>query len=746
MTETNTSRSATQSTHEPEEDTAAETPEPTTNDVDTGPEPTAQRNGDVPADSAADERPAVPSIFATPVREPGMPEPSPDGRWLAYLYPAEDGRRELWLSPVSGEDAVRLDVPFEPIDDVDPETGRQIRGPQWSPDGTTIAVTGLHPDGDRAAVWLVTLDMGASAPAAAAAEATTATDDAAAGTTTGAAPETLEASVEPAAETGEGASAATDTIPDAGAEAAEPAPPAAQSATPASVSTPTVVSARLLADRREAVRSPRWSPDGALMLVVFTRDGVDQIGITQPQLDDDIPSLIEPITNGLLPHREPTWSRDGRFIAFTRQHGDDYRYADILTFEPQTGELKNLTGEKDPNVRHSLDWVPGRNLVSFVTRDGDWLGIAVVNADNKAGWMVTREAGDKWGHRFAPDEARLIYIRSEGFSTVLAERGLHGSGSVALDPGEGVVTTPIWVAPKTVAYGFSAPQKPLGWLVQENTAEADRTVVALPELITAGRTNLRHPVPFEFDVGPEEQFSGLLYQSDGVTGPAPGVVYVPDGPLRARLAEFQREEQALASSGFSVLAPVMHGATGFGTAVEDDLADYSDTELEASDLAAAGEALGARESVDADRLVLIGHGYGGTLAMVAAGARPGIYSAVVAIDPITDWTLELDQADRPWRQWVTRQYGLPLTHADRYALRAPETFAGVIDGELILVSTPAASENRAAQMTAFRLLMDELGISYTHLELETVAPAATLYEIGHLLAHRLRITTGEREG
>src|SRR5690606_27826088 len=172
----------------------------------------------------------------------------------------------------------------------------------------------------------------------------------------------------------------------------------------------------------------------------------------------------------------------------------------------------------------------------------------------------------------------------------------------------------------------------------------------------------------------------------------------------------------------------------------------SDTELEASDLAAAGEALGARESVDADRLVLIGHGYGGTLAMVAAGARPGIYSAVVAIDPITDWTLELDQADRPWRQWVTRQYGLPLTPADRYALRAPETFAGVIDGELILVSTPAASENRAAQMTAFRLLMDELGISYTHLELEAVAPAATLYEIGHLLAHRLRITTGEREG
>jgi hypothetical protein len=31
---------------------------------------------------------------------------------------------------------------------------------------------------------------------------------------------------------------------------------------------------------------------------------------------------------------------------------------------------------------------------------------------------------------------------------------------------------PVWVGPKRVAYGFSAPQKPLGWLAQESVAEA----------------------------------------------------------------------------------------------------------------------------------------------------------------------------------------------------------------------------------------------------------------------------------
>jgi dipeptidyl aminopeptidase/acylaminoacyl peptidase len=258
--------------------------------------------------------------------------------------------------------------------------------------------------------------------------------------------------------------------------------------------------------------------------------------------------------------------------------------------------------------------------------------------------------------------------------------------------------------------------------------------VSLSGGIVAPRVTLRHPAPVEYDVGPEEQFSGLLYQSDGLSGPAPGAVYVPDGPLRARLAAFQREEQALASSGFAVLTPVLHGASGFGTAVEDDLAEFSDHELEATDLVAAGEALGEREDVISTKLALVGNGFGGTLAMIAAGARPGVYRAVVAIDPVTDWVLELDQAGRDWRNWLTRQYGLPLTHADRYALRSPETFAGVIDAELVLVSTPAASEARQAQLAMFREWLTAEGIAFRHEELDTATPAATLYRVGQLLA------------
>lgn len=725
MTETNTSRSATQTSQEPEQEAPVDTPESSQDDGHAAsPEAESAVEAVAESESAAAPR-ATPAIFTTPVREPGMPEASPDGAWIAYLYPTEDDRRELWLSPVAGGDAVRLELPFEPVDDLDPESGRHIRGPQWSPDGATLALTGLHADGDRTAVWLVSLETGEVEPV----EATETVAEEPAPP----APEPVAASDDAEERNDEGAE--SESEPNSEEETAEVAPAPTPVATKPIA--PAVASARLLSDHPYPSRSPRWSPDGALMLVVMTRDGVDQIGLAQPGLDDVAP-MVEPLTSGLLAHREPIWSRDGRFIAFARQHGNDYRFADICTFELQTGEFKNLTGDKEPNIRHSLDWVPGRNLVAFVTRDGDWLGIAVVNADNKAGWMVTREAGDKYGHRLAPDEARLIYIRSEGFSTALVERGLHGSGTIALDPGEGVVTTPIWVAPKVVAYGFAAPQKPLGWLTQENTADAERTVVSLPEMTTARDATLRHPTPFEFEVGPDEQFSGLLYQTEGLSGPVPGAVYIPDGPLAARMAGFQREEQALANSGFATLAPVIHGATGFGTAVEDDLADYSDSELEAADLAAAGQALGERDGVDASKLVLVGHGYGGTLALIATGARPGIYRTVVAIDPVTDWSIELDQADRNWRQWVIRQYGLPLTNADRYALRTPETFAGVIDAELVLVSTAVAPAHRKIQMESFKAWLDAVGVKYTAMDLDTATAAETLYELGQELAGRLR--------
>ena len=397
--------------------------------------------------------------------------------------------------------------------------------------------------------------------------------------------------------------------------------------------------------------------------------------------------------------------------------------------------MTNLTESKASAVRHSLDWVAGRNLVAYVTQDGEWLSISVINADNKAGWAVTRESGDKTEPRFHPTEARLVYVRSEGFATVCCERGLHASGAVALDPSEGIVHSPRWLMDKKVVYGFSAPQKPFGFLVQENLASSERTPLQIPHVPSTSGVTFRQPIPFEFAIGEDEQFSGMLYRvGDETPGDSPAVTYLPDGPLAIRRADFNLEEQALAQAGVNVFTPVLHGSTGFGKGVEADLADLSSTEIEVSDIAEAGWALGEAEGIDASRLALVGVGFGGTLALLTAGARPGIYSAVVAIDPITEWSIELGECSPSWRNWVTTQYGMPLTNPDRYALRTPSTFAAVIDVPVILVSTAGAPVYRQAQTELMAAWLTEMGVPFEELGVPVEPLTATLERVGQKLA------------
>lgn len=838
MTDTERTRGTT--TGEPTTDETA------TTDTATGTEETTTQTDSGPSfedvtDAKSDDTDAVDRFYASTFTVPGAPEASPDGAWLAYLQPDAAGERHLWIAPTDGGEPQRLEIPFTPVEDVDPVSGRIVRGPQWSPDGSRIAVTGMHPDGDRTAVWIVPVGPEPE-PEQAAPAAGTAADPAEMPET-----ETIVATAAPgrratddshhigsddhdphdhddhghhSASSSRGYMVGEDdehhedapgeadayhigsdahdphhpenieyvtatTVPDylvghddehhedapapvvddsaevvrerhhIGSDAHDPHDhdETATAITPMAylvgeddehlheeavalaehaAEQAKVTGPRLLVDHAVADRSPRWSPDGVLVAMVSTVDGQDVITLTTAEGGDD--SAVEMLTWSRSHDREPVWSRDGKFLGFLRQRPEGSDVNDIYSFSLESGELQNLTSEKAPAMRHSPEWVPGRNLIAYVTRENDWLSISVINADNKAGWTVTRESGDKTEPRFAQDEARLVYVRTEGFTTVLCERSLHSSSAVALDPGEGVVRYPRWLDGKRVAYAFSAPQRPIGFLVQENTAKADRTPIVIPEQPSIGGQQFRQPQPFEFEVGPEEMFSGMLYRTPDLSGAVPGIVYLPDGPLATRRGEFQIEEQALASTSVTVLTPVIHGASGFGAAVEDDLRDYADTELESNDLAEAGRALGREESVDSSRIAIVGHGLGGALALVTAGARPGVYSAVVAIDPVVDWSIELAGADVPWRTWVVDRFGMPLTHADHYALRTPATFSAVIDVPMVLVRTERAPEHRKAQLDLFRQDLDELGVSYRVIDAPDEPLSATLRRVGREVA------------
>lgn len=718
------------------------TPEPATEPDSTTPDLTDTAETATAPEAASESSDAIASVFRTPPPRPDSPEVSPDGQRIAYLLPDAAGVHRLWLSPLEGGEAVAIDLPFTPVPDRDPDTGRSLRGPQWSPDGTTLALTGSHPDGNplRTAVWMVpvpplVVETSATTPEAEA----SASEDVAAAVVADAedtsVADTSVESTDAAADVAADVEATTAETVDGDAEAVAAETVAEDSAADeAAAPAPALTAPTPLSDHPTASdRTPRWSPDGKLMAFVRRLDGHDVIALASPE--GGLPVAAEMLTWSMTHDREPAWSRDGLFLAFTRTRIEAAEHNDIVVFVLATGEIRNLTGEKTSAIRHSLDWVPGRNLVAYVTRENEWLAIAVINSDNKAGWTVTREAGDKVEPRFSDKEPRLVYLRTEGFTSSVCERGLHASGAAVLDPGEGVGSFPRWAGEKRVLYGFSAAQRPLGFLVQENVADAERTAVELPGADHAAGRDFRQPTVFEFQVGSDAEFSGLIYRTDGVSGKVPGIVYLPDGPLSTRRAEFQPEEQALTRTAMAVLTPVLHGAAGFGVAIENDLAELADTELEMADIVEAGIALGKIADVDEKKLAVVGHGYGGALALLTAGGRPGTFAAVAVVDPITDWAIELEEAGAAWRSWITRQYGMPLTDRDHYAMRTPDTFAAVIDSTVILVTT-GRSANRTMQADLFCAFLAEAGVDCERIDLDGVSTAEALVVAGKKLANR----------
>jgi dipeptidyl aminopeptidase/acylaminoacyl peptidase len=80
----------------------------------------------------------------------GRPSVSPDGGTVAIILADANGAARLWLAPVDGGEAEALEVDLEVRLDLNPD------GPQWSPDGSQLALSAPHPADGRPAIWVIT--------------------------------------------------------------------------------------------------------------------------------------------------------------------------------------------------------------------------------------------------------------------------------------------------------------------------------------------------------------------------------------------------------------------------------------------------------------------------------------------------------------------------------------------------------------------------------------------------------------
>ena len=198
----------------------------------------------------------------------------------------------------------------------------------------------------------------------------------------------------------------------------------------------------------------------------------------------------------------------------------------------------------------------------------------------------------------------------------------------------------------------------------------DKLGIVAPKLVTIaaseGAPDLRGALLLPPDMDASKKYPAVLMVYGG-----PGVQTVLNS-YNPRLLW-----QHMAQRGVVVLQVDNRGSKGRGHDFETPIARRLG-EVELSDQLRAADYLGALPYVDAQRLGIYGHSYGGYMAAMAMLRAPGRFVVGVAGSPVTDW--------RYYDTGYTERYmGTPANNAAGYDRSALNGLASQLQGKLMVV-------------------------------------------------------------
>jgi dipeptidyl aminopeptidase/acylaminoacyl peptidase len=455
--------------------------------------------------------------------------------------------------------------------------------------------------------------------------------------------------------------------------------------------------ALIIADpvRASGVPKPKNPPPIVTERFHFKQDGDGYLGAQRSHLYlfEIATGQLTQLTSGEHDESVPSWSPDGRQIAYMTQRGDDSNRSGTVwlhLIEPRAGaverplaELNGAYGDTPAGLRPQ--WAPdGRRIAYLQGGEAKWIYYAPLQLaliDVASGAVTLPAPIDRWFSqlRWSPDgksvlalveQSRVVNLSrvdlASGKVTPLTRGPRYDAGFAVSPQGRIVVLGGDDVTPYELA---ALERGQLRLLGSHNEWLAQKKLVRYEEISFKSQDGT---VIDGFVVKPVDYAPGRRY---------PAILRIHGGPVYQFSHEFMADWQVYAARGFVVIAANPRGSSGRGFEFARAIfADWGNKDLQ--DVLAAVEHAVAAGIADPQRLGVGGRSYGGILTnyVIASDTR---FKAAVSGAGASNWiglyghdmyTREYElELGRPWEQRATwERLSYPFLHADR--IRTPTLF------------------------------------------------------------------------
>ena len=517
------------------------------------------------------------------------PQLSPDGQWVAYCVDKSSLKTDktetrIWMIPTSGGDAI-------------PMTGEGVSSshPRWSPDGKSLAFISTR-QGSKPQVWLLNRQGG---------EAQRLTD---------LVPYLIDFAWSP-----DGRKMVL-LLKDPKPEDLEAAKHKSADASEASAS------------EENSSEDKKSTKPWVIDRLQFKLDEVGYLDRRRSHLYvfDVAKKSLTQITSGDYDDSEPTWSPDGKLLAFTSNRStpdpDGNYNSDIWTVSASnTDKGAHLTQiTTNPGIDNQPTWSPDGQSIAYVTMldpklfDYATHHLAVSPASGGPAKVLTLSLDRMVSSpHFSPD-GKGIYVIVDNDGTQNVTEIMFGDGQ----QGARVPTEAVMVSAYSVGSGTSGNVAGGSLAVEMATIDRpDEIYIATQGKLTQlthvndvlfSQLQLSHGEYVHFKSKDGTPVSGYLYKPlNYAAGQKYPTLLIPHGgPVWAYYAEFSHLAQLYAANGYTVLFPNPRGSTGYGQDFcKAIFADWGNKDFQ-DDMAMVDYAI-EQGIADPDKLGVGGWSYGG---------------------------------------------------------------------------------------------------------------------------------------